>query len=118
MDHKGKIEQVYSMTGDVSGEQRPNFGAVFASGCKTVLFGSTEGNLLVWDKAKGDVICGLDHGECGSFSMLAREQELTSSPLIAEQVQAVAVSPRGSWASIVLIVYLCRPLTEDRSRAS
>lgn len=63
-DHKGKIEQVYSTNGDCPGEQRQGFGAVFASGCKTVLFGSTEGNLLVWDKAKGEVICGLDHDEC------------------------------------------------------
>lgn len=64
-DHRGKIEQVYSTNENSSGEQRLNFGAVFASSCKTVLFGSTEGNLLVWDKSKGEVICGLDHGECG-----------------------------------------------------
>jgi hypothetical protein len=64
-DHKGKIEQVYSTNGDSSSEQRQNFGAVFATGCKTVLFGTVENNLLVWDEAKGEVICGLDHGDCG-----------------------------------------------------
>lgn len=76
-DHKGKIEQVYSMNGDSPGEQRQNFGAVFASSCKTVLFGSTESNLLVWDKAKGEVICGLDHGECG-WPVLSRKHMSTS----------------------------------------
>jgi len=81
-DHKGKIEQVYSTNGDSWSEQRQNFGAVFASACKTVLFGSTESNLLVWDKAKGEVICGLDHNE-------------------SEQVQAVACFDRGSQACIV-----------------
>lgn len=70
-DHKGKIEQVYSMNGDSPGEQRQNFGAVFACGYRTVLFGSTESNLLVWNKIKGEVICGLDHGECG-YSFLKR----------------------------------------------
>lgn len=64
-DHKGKIEQVYSTNADASSEQRQNIGAVFAGGCKAVLFGSTESHLLVWDKFKGEVICGLDHGECG-----------------------------------------------------
>ena len=67
-DHRGKIEQVYSTNGDSWGEQRQNFGAVFASACKMVLFGSSESNLLVWDKAKGEVICGLDHSECGWMS--------------------------------------------------
>ncbi|KAG9318110.1 hypothetical protein JVU11DRAFT_177 [Chiua virens] len=81
-DHKGKIEQVYSTNGDIPGDLRQNVGAVFASNCKTVLFGSTEGNLLVWDKAKGDVVCGLDHGE-------------------SEQVQSVACYDRGSQACIV-----------------
>lgn len=77
-DHKGKIEQVYSTNGDTSGEQRQNVGAAFASGCKTVLFGSMESNLLVWDKAKGEVICGLDHGECEwTIFPTARERKLT-----------------------------------------
>ncbi|KIK94626.1 hypothetical protein PAXRUDRAFT_827796 [Paxillus rubicundulus Ve08.2h10] len=81
-DHKGKIEQVYSTNGDSSSEQRQNFGAVFASGCKTVLFGTVENNLLVWDEAKGEVICGLDHGDFG-------------------QVQAISTFDRGSSAYII-----------------
>ncbi|KAI9456091.1 WD40-repeat-containing domain protein [Boletus coccyginus] len=81
-DHRGKIEQVYSTNENPSGEQRLNFGAVFASSCKTVLFGSTEGNLLVWDKSKGEVICALDHGE-------------------SEEAQAVASFDRGPQAWIV-----------------
>lgn len=95
-DHKGKIEQVYSTNGDAASEQRQNFGAVFASGCKTVLFGSTDSNLLVWDKSKGEVICGLDHGDCRWSFFFPAQHVLTATVFLAEQVQAVAVSPCDS----------------------
>ena len=58
MDHKGKIEQVYATNGD---ENKQGVGAVFANSCRSVLFGMMDGNLLVWDKSKGEIIYGLDH---------------------------------------------------------
>ncbi|KAI6038394.1 hypothetical protein EDC04DRAFT_2570065 [Pisolithus marmoratus] len=60
MDHKGKIEQVYAASGDFGGDKQGG-GAVFAYGCRLVLFGTMDSNMLVWDKAKGEVVCGYDH---------------------------------------------------------
>ncbi|KAH7890050.1 WD40-repeat-containing domain protein [Phlebopus sp. FC_14] len=79
MDHKGKIEQVYVMNAE-SGVVA--FGAKFANCCRMVLFGSIDSNLLVWDRVKGGVVCGLDHGD-------------------SEHIQAVASFDRGANAYIV-----------------
>lgn len=78
MDHKGKIEQVYATNGD---EPKQVVGAVFANSCRSVLFGMMDSNLLVWDKAKGEIIYGLDHD--------------------GEQAQAIACFDKGSSAHIV-----------------
>ena len=45
-------------------------GAVFAAAGQTVIFGSVEGCVLVWDKTKATVSYGLEHdkGECGSMT--------------------------------------------------
>ncbi|KAG6332308.1 hypothetical protein ID866_6780 [Astraeus odoratus] len=61
MDHKGKIEQVYATNGDLGVENKQTAGAVFAHGSRLVLFGMMDNNLLVWDKAKGEILCGYDH---------------------------------------------------------
>lgn len=81
MDHKGKIEQVYATNGDSGGENKQGGGAVFANGCRLVLFGTTDSNMLVWDKAKGEIVCGYDHD--------------------GEQVQAVASFDKGSNVHII-----------------
>lgn len=81
MDHKGKIEQVYTANGDTGGENKLGAGAVFAHGCRLVLFGTMDSNMLVWDKAKGEILCGYDHD--------------------GEQVQAVASCDKGSNVHIV-----------------
>ncbi|EGN96272.1 hypothetical protein SERLA73DRAFT_185932 [Serpula lacrymans var. lacrymans S7.3] len=63
-DHKGKIEQVYAIKeGDLPLRSCHDFGAIFASRGRTVLFGSMDGYVLIWDKSKGEIIRGLDHGE-------------------------------------------------------
>ncbi|KAH7914068.1 WD40-repeat-containing domain protein [Hygrophoropsis aurantiaca] len=63
-DNKGKVEQVYTTKdGEPNTDQRQNFTASFSSTGRTVLFGCTDNHVLVWDKNKGDVVCGLDHGE-------------------------------------------------------
>ncbi|KAL4065204.1 WD40-repeat-containing domain protein [Scleroderma citrinum] len=79
MDHKGKIEQVYATNGDV--ENKQGVGAVFANSCRSVLFGTIDNNLLVWDKTKGEIIYGLDHD--------------------GEQAQAIACFDKGPNAYIV-----------------
>lgn len=81
MDHKGKIEQVYTVNGDSGGENKHGGGAVFAHGCRLVLFGTVNNNMLVWDKAKGEILCGYDHD--------------------GEQVQAVASFDKGSNVHII-----------------
>lgn len=78
MDHKGKIEQVYATNGD---ENKQAVGAVFANSCRSVLFGTMDNNLLVWDKAKGEIVYGLDHD--------------------GEQAQAIACFDKGTSAYIV-----------------
>jgi hypothetical protein len=63
-DSKGKIEQVYAIKDeDIAPKMQHEFGAVFANQGQTVLFGSTNGCVLAWDKSKGNVVCGLDHCE-------------------------------------------------------
>jgi hypothetical protein len=63
-DSKGKIEQVYAIKDeDIVSKMRHEFGAVFANQGRMVLFGSTNGCVLVWDKNNGNVVCGLDHCE-------------------------------------------------------
>jgi len=63
-DSKGKIEQVYAIKeDDTIAKMKHEFGAMFANQGQTVLFGSVEGCVLVWDKSNGNVLCALDHCE-------------------------------------------------------
>jgi len=73
-EKKGKIEQVYAIKDeDLVSQLKHEFGAVFANDGQKVLFGSMNGCVLVWDKMKGDVMCGLDHCEGGTiFDILFR----------------------------------------------
>lgn len=66
-DGKGKVEQVYCIKDEaIVPRMTHEFGAVFTNQGQTVLFGSVDGCVVVWDKSKGDVACVLDHceGEC------------------------------------------------------
>lgn len=68
-DNKGKIEQVYAIKDEgIISKMKHEFGAVFASQGQTVLFGSVEGCVLVWDKNKGNILFALDHCEGGLHS--------------------------------------------------
>lgn len=94
IDQKGKIEQVYT-TKDIDTEAKGNyeFGAVFASRGQTILFGSVEGCVLVWDRNNADVIYGLDHGEGEDYSL--RFLPSSSECYLSEDVvQTVGVSAR------------------------
>ena len=63
-DSKGKIEQVYAIKDeDIIKKMKHEFGAVFANQGQTVLFGSMEGCVLVWDTNQGNLLCALDHCE-------------------------------------------------------
>ena len=78
-DSKGKIEQVYAIKDeDIAPKMHHEFGAVFANQGQTVLFGSTNGCVLVWDKSKGNVVCGLDHCEGETILHKLFEPYLTS----------------------------------------
>ncbi|KAG1835530.1 WD40-repeat-containing domain protein [Suillus variegatus] len=82
MDRKGKIEQVYAMNGDSTSDAKQSTPAVFVNGGRSVVFHSRESSCLVWNKMKGEVLSGLDHGD-------------------DEQTQAVAGFDRASHSYIV-----------------
>lgn len=67
-DSRGKVEQVYAIKDEeIVPKLKHEFGAMFANQGQMVLFGCMNGCVLVWDKNKGNVVCGLDHCE-GDFS--------------------------------------------------
>lgn len=90
-DHKGKIEQVYSCKSAEPQIQYSTyeFGAIFTRQDQAVLFGTVDGCLLVWDKMRGDVIYGFDHGR-GTGGSCAVCHALTQP--VGDVIQAVAVS--------------------------
>ena len=63
-DQKGKTEQVYSLKDP---DQEPgasyDFGALFVSRGQRILFGDVRGCIMVWDRTKGEIVHGLNHGE-------------------------------------------------------
>lgn len=65
-DNKGHVEQVYSSK-ENEAKIGCSFGATFAKWGQFVLFGSSEGCLLIWDKSKADIAYGLDHGDGAVF---------------------------------------------------
>jgi hypothetical protein len=94
MDNKGNIEQVYS--GKEADARVDNaFGAVFAGRGQAVLFGSVDGCVLVWDRKKGHVVYGMDHGE----GMVTQDYMVFLSHYCCypgDLIQAVAVSMNAS----------------------
>ncbi|KAG2360440.1 hypothetical protein BDR07DRAFT_1412417 [Suillus spraguei] len=82
MDRKGKIEQVYAINGDSTSDAKQSTPAVFVNGGRSVVFHSRDSSCLVWNKTKGEVLSGLDHGD-------------------DEQTQAVAGFDRASHSYIV-----------------
>lgn len=72
-DGKGNVEQIYCMKDEaVVPKMSYEFGAVFINQGQTVLFGSVDGCVFVWDKYKGDVVCVLDHceGRCAPHILM------------------------------------------------
>ncbi|KAG1729774.1 hypothetical protein EDB19DRAFT_1897142 [Suillus lakei] len=68
MDRKGKIEQVYAINGDPANDAKQSSPpAVFVNGGRSVVFHSRESSCLVWNKGKGEVLSGLDHGDSTSI---------------------------------------------------
>ncbi|KAG0706497.1 hypothetical protein DFH29DRAFT_798205 [Suillus ampliporus] len=82
MDRKGKIEQVYAINGDTTSDTKQSPPAVFVNGGRSVVFHNRESSCLVWNKGKGEILSGLDHGD-------------------NEQAQAVAGFDRSSHSYIV-----------------
>ncbi|TFY76390.1 hypothetical protein EWM64_g7622 [Hericium alpestre] len=81
-DNKGKIEQVYALK---DSDSHPNatydFGALFTSKDSLIMFGTVDGCVLLWDKDKAVISCGLDLGEgavaqaVGSFTSRSSSSE-------------------------------------------
>ena len=65
-DRRGKIERVYTTNGDSANDARQTSPAVFVNGGHAVVFHSVDSYCLVWNKAKGEILGGLDHGDSKS----------------------------------------------------
>ncbi|EKM56030.1 uncharacterized protein PHACADRAFT_257049 [Phanerochaete carnosa HHB-10118-sp] len=69
---QGQVEQAYSPEeSEVQAGAAYDFGALFAARGASLLFGSTQGCVLVWDRASGAIIHGLCHGEDHSIQAVA-----------------------------------------------
>ncbi|KDQ59674.1 hypothetical protein JAAARDRAFT_175136 [Jaapia argillacea MUCL 33604] len=80
-DLKGKVAQVYvSKDTDIQLNANYDFGAVFTGSSQTVLFGVYQGCVLAWDKDRGEIVGGLDHGEDVSVLAVASFEPGISSP--------------------------------------
>ncbi len=63
-DLKGKVQQVYASSDpELQGDLSYDFGALFINGGASLLFGCVRGCILAWDRAGGEVVYGLQHGE-------------------------------------------------------
>lgn len=103
MDRKGKIEQVYAINGDSTSDAKQSTPAVFVNGGRSVVFHSRESSCLVWNKAKGEVLSGLDHGDSKSTVMFARLLTDFTASDVDEHTQAVAVSVLGFLFRLALL---------------
>ena len=66
-DGKGDVVQAYSVKEpDLPGAVSYEFGALFARRGMAILYGVIEGCILVWDRASGEIVHGLNHGD-GTF---------------------------------------------------
>lgn len=90
-DDRGKIQQVYATKFRASDMQevRHSFSGVFACMGKVVLFGDTEGFVLVWDKLNGDILCALYHCE-GAKHLIGTS--VFADVFVDDVIQAAAVS--------------------------
>ncbi|KZT24077.1 WD40 repeat-like protein [Neolentinus lepideus HHB14362 ss-1] len=62
--HRGKVERAYMLKDNaVLNAATYDFGAVFANGDQSVLWGGLDGCVLVWDRSSTEVVWGLDHGD-------------------------------------------------------
>ncbi|KAJ6620317.1 hypothetical protein B0H10DRAFT_2022290 [Mycena sp. CBHHK59/15] len=59
-EQKRRVQQSY-LSKEIPTETGGGFGAVFATQGQAVLFGTVEGCVLVWDKAKGAIVYGMEH---------------------------------------------------------
>ncbi|GJE88033.1 WD40-repeat-containing domain protein [Phanerochaete sordida] len=68
----GNVEQAYSSKdADVQSSAAYDFGALFAARGAALLFGSMHGCVMVWDRASGAIVHGLNHGEDHSIQAIA-----------------------------------------------
>ena len=65
-DQKGKVEQVYSSSDPELQGANWDFGARFANGGSTLVFGCISGSVLVWDRNTGTIVHALQQGEGAS----------------------------------------------------
>lgn len=91
IDRKGTIEQVYAIKEEnILSEMTHEFGALFANGGRAVLYGSINGCVLVWDKSKGNIVCGLDHCE-GRTDLYVFCDAISCMWVVDDIIQAIAV---------------------------
>jgi hypothetical protein len=103
MDRKGKIEQVYAINGDTTSDAKQSTPAVFVNGGRSVVFHSRESSCLVWNKTKGEVLSGLDHGDSKPIVIFAWLLADFTASDVDEQTQAVAVSKLGFLFRLALL---------------
>lgn len=63
-DGKGNVEQAYTLKDpELQSAATFGFAALFATRGLSLLFGTVQGCVMVWDRASGDVVHGLYIGE-------------------------------------------------------
>lgn len=90
-ENKGTIEKTYTVENaeDLDGSSS----ALFATKGQAVVFGMTNGSVLVWDRKKGNVVYGLKHPPgilCISFDFPTPSDR--SVTLAGDTVNAITVS--------------------------
>lgn len=71
-DGKGSVEQAYTLTDpELLSAVSYDFGALFATRGLMLLFGTYQGCIMVWDRASGDIVHGLYHGEGAARASLS-----------------------------------------------
>ncbi|KAJ8589863.1 hypothetical protein M405DRAFT_737900 [Rhizopogon salebrosus TDB-379] len=89
MDCKGKIGQVYATNAGSVGEARQISPAVFVNGGRCVVFHSVESCCLVWNKAKGEILSGLDHGDNDKAHAVAGFDRASHSYIVTGTAQGL-----------------------------
>ena len=61
-DQRGVVEQTFTLQNpELQNNASYEFGVSFANRHQTVLFGSTRGCVMVWDRSSAEVISGFSH---------------------------------------------------------